>query len=61
MSQKQRIKEVLDEFFGITNEINESSVSRFKCVTVDEVDTEILSNAINEALNRRSIETEIGD
>lgn len=57
MSQKDVIKNVLDEFFDVRKEINKSSNDDILISAIDEVDTDILSEAINEALEGSNEDT----
>ncbi len=56
MNEKVIIKNVLDEFFGVTKEIlDDSSIDgdSFVGLAVDQVDTTILSEAISDALEKK--------
>ena len=56
MNQQAVIKQVLDEFFGVTKEVFEDSSiygESFVGLAVDQVDTEILSEAISGALEKK--------
>ena len=53
--REQVIKTVLDEFFAVTKEVSNGVINgadSFVGLAVDEVDTQILSEAINSALEK---------
>ncbi len=55
MTEQAVIKQVLDEFFGITKEVYEDSSidgESFVGLAVDQVDTTILAEAISDALKK---------
>ncbi len=55
MNQKDVIKNVLDEFFGVTKEIyDDPSIygETFVGLAVDQVDTTILSEAVDQAVEK---------
>jgi len=55
MNTKVVVKQVLDEFFGVTDELDNDRPydGQFMGLAVDEVDTEILAEAIAEALEKQ--------
>jgi len=50
--RQQKIKKVLDAFFNVNEEVDESFGDGFAGVTLDDGDTLILSEAIDQALEK---------